>query len=105
MLDLPIVCSLTEPELQQRREAVFSRIAALVQERRALDNGYALRFAAEDAILEELIRLIQLERVCCPFLQFRLIVEQSGGPVWLELVGPEGTRAFLEAELGLQAHS
>jgi hypothetical protein len=72
-----------------------------VQEALALNDGYALRFPTDDATLTELMQLIQLERQCCAFLRFRLTVEPGGGPVWLELTGPEGTKSFLESALGL----
>jgi hypothetical protein len=42
---------------------------------------------------------IDLERRCCAFLRFRLTVEPGGGPIWLELTGPPGTRELLAAEL------
>jgi hypothetical protein len=42
----------------------------------------------------------QLESQCCPFLRFQLTVELGGGPVWLELTGPPGTRDFLAQEIG-----
>jgi hypothetical protein len=41
--------------------------------------------------------MIELERRCCPFLQFRLTVEPNRGATWLELTGPEGTKDFLAA--------
>jgi hypothetical protein len=101
MTDLPIAYTLLEAERQQRRTQVLDRVASRVQETRPLDDGYALRFQADDAALTELMQLIQLERQCCAFLRFRLTVEPGGGPVWLELTGPGGTKSFLESALGL----
>ena len=66
-------------------------------------NGYRLRFDGRDNVLGALATLIEAERECCPFLSFQLDVEPDRGPVYLELTGPEGTREFLEAELGLVA--
>ena len=101
MTDLPIACTLLEAELQRRRSEMLERVFARAQETRPLDDGYAIRFAADDAAVAELVQLIQLERQCCAFLKFRLTVEPAGGPVWLELTGPEGTKSFLESTLGL----
>ncbi len=101
MTDLPVACALLETEMQQRRSQTLERVFARVQERRPLDDGYALRFAADNAILAELMQLIQLERQCCAFLRFHLIVEPGHGPVWLELTGPNGTKSFLESALGV----
>ena len=43
-------------------------------------------------------RFVANERRCCPFLTFTLELAPDGGPLWLRLTGPAGTRAFLEAE-------
>ena len=45
----------------------------------------------------ELAQLIVFERECCPFLRFNLSVEATNGPLWLELTGPDGTKAFLQS--------
>jgi hypothetical protein len=50
-------------------------------------------------MLEELARFISKERRCCPFLRFEIVIMPGGGPLWLEMTGPEGTRQFLAAEL------
>jgi hypothetical protein len=103
MTDLRIACSLLETKRQERRTQVPDRVSARVQEVRPLTDGYALRFPADDAALTELMHLIQLERQCCGFLAFRLTVEPGGGPVWLELTGPEGTKSFLESAFSLDS--
>jgi len=100
MTDLPVACTLTESERRQRREQLLERVVSRVEERRALDDGVALRFATDDVALAELMEMIRLERQCCAFLRFRLTVEPGGAPVWLELTGPEGTREFLESAFG-----
>ncbi len=101
MIELPIACTLTDAAFQQRRAGVLQRIQEQVQSLKPLDTGYALQFAADEAVLEDVFRLIQLERQCCAFLQFELTLEPDHGPVWLSLTGPEGTKAFLENVLGL----
>ena len=101
MSELPVACSLSTAEVRERRGAVLAPLAAAVEEVKGLENGLALRFAAGGAILAGLAELIELERRCCPFLRFVLAVEAGGGPLWLSLTGPPGTRAFLASELGL----
>jgi hypothetical protein len=85
------------------RAAHFALAAELfgagVQERRALADGYAFRFPPER--LDGVMRFVSNERLCCPFLEFGITIAPANGPVWLRLTGPEGTRAFLEAELRL----
>lgn len=101
MNDLPIACTLLEAEQQKRRAQLLDRVFARVLENRPLEDGYALRFASEPIVLGDLMQLIQLERECCAFLRFRLTVEPGGGPVWLDLTGPTGTKEFVESALGM----
>ena len=70
-----------------------------VRERRDLPHGVELRFDADD--LDDVARFVGNERRCCPFLRFDLELLPGGGPLWLRLTGPVGTRDFLAAELGL----
>jgi hypothetical protein len=100
LTELPVSCSLNERELAERRAGILADLRARRREARWLLNGASFRFAADPAMLAALAEFIQLESKCCPFLRFRLTVEPGGGPVWLELTGPEGTREFLQAELG-----
>jgi hypothetical protein len=70
-------------------------------ERADLPDGYAFRFA--DDKLVELVRFIDNERKCCPFMTFHLQVGPQAGPIWLRMTGPVGTREVLQAELSLQS--
>ena len=101
MTDCPIVCSLSEDELSERRRSVLKRLQTNRLELRELTNGLAFRFAPSWEELLALVQIIDLERQCCPFLTFRLTVEPQKGPIWLELTGPAGTREMLMSELGL----
>jgi hypothetical protein len=103
MAELPVACSLTEPELAARRAGVLASVRRSHVEARWLPEGVALRFAADTEHLAMLATFVELERRCCAFLRFRLTVEPGGGPVWLELTGPPGTREFLAAELAAGA--
>jgi hypothetical protein len=100
MNDLPIACSLTSAELQQRRRTVLEKIRGAVVEARELQDGYAYCFPSENQQLAEIASMIELERQCCPFLRFSLIIEPNGGPIWLELSGPDGTKDFLKEIFG-----
>ena len=96
MTQLPIACTLTSSELQQRRATVLEKFRREITELTELDNGYAYSFSAQ-ASLQDLGIMIDLERQCCPFLRFRVDVEPAGGAVRLELTGPPGTKEFLAA--------
>lgn len=93
--ELPIACTLTEPDLKDRRNTVLQKIVPSILERRELEDGFAYRFPTEDDWLVGLNEFIRYERQCCPFLRFVLIVEPDNGPLWLELRGPASTKEFL----------
>ena len=100
MTQVPLACSLTTPELRDRRDQVLALLRRHCRAQRPVANGYRLRFEGQDDVLGSLASLIEAERACCPFLRFQLTVEPDRGSVYLELTGPEGTRQFLEGELG-----
>src|SRR3712207_3397829 len=70
---------------------------AALLERSPLSGGYAYRFDAD--AFDDVARWAGNERRCCPFLTFTLELAPDGGPLWVRLTGPEGTREFLDAEL------
>jgi hypothetical protein len=93
---LPIACSLTDLEFQQRRAELLRTFQGALLETKELDDGYAYRFLSGANWIAELAQLITFERECCPFLRFQLRLEPANGPLWLELTGPEGTKEFLQ---------
>jgi hypothetical protein len=96
MRALPIVCELTPAEIATRRAALLPGLLTQAEERTALQNGFRWRFAASSAFLAAAAETINAERQCCRFLRFVLTVEPDGGPIWLEITGPEGTSEFLD---------
>lgn len=104
---IPIVCSLTTPELRAREQVVQREVVSGVEEIQELPDGYALRFPGDAAWLTTLTEFIRFERECCPFFTFELRCEPEHGPLWLHLRGPQGTRDFVRGLLGdtaLPAH-
>jgi hypothetical protein len=43
---------------------------------------------------------ITLERICCPFLNFRISVSADSDEIELALIGNEDVKAFLRSEFG-----
>jgi hypothetical protein len=95
MRDLPIACELTPAEIEARREGLLPSLLAQAQERLMLSNGFRWRFAPSGNFLAAVVKTIDAERQCCRFLKFVLTVEPDGGPIWLEITGPQGTVEFL----------
>ena len=100
MADLPIACTLSTEGLKARRESLLDALVRRSTERSDLPDGLRLRFAADDQILGDVARAVDAERQCCRFLSFTIAVNPDGGPITLDLTGPEGTREFLAAILG-----
>lgn len=95
--EIPIACSLTDKELQERRKNVLEKAAQSLTSVRELNDGFSYQFPAEDSILEDLITVINLERKCCPFLNFKLSIEAQNGFVSLELTGQKGTKEMIQS--------
>lgn len=94
-MSLPVACSLTDSELQQRRREVLQKIRSAVSEVTEKEDGFVYRFPADGKWIGELAILVKLEHKCCPFLKFTITVEPGDGPIWLEMSGPQGTKEFL----------
>jgi hypothetical protein len=95
MNSLPTACNLTSAELHERRRTVLEKLRDALVEVKELAEGYSYLFTSEGNRFQELAAMIDLERQCCPFLQFRVNVAAGNGPLTLEITGPEGTKDFL----------
>ena len=92
------MAALSPEERAAHVEVVTRLFGSLVQETRELDDGYAFRFDGEDYSL--LADFITNERLCCPFLSFKLDVAPYAGPIWLHLTAKGGVKSFLREEIG-----
>ena len=97
MNELSITCELTPDEIAVRRAALLPGLLNRAEERTTLCNGFRWRFGASSETLAAMVETINAERQCCRFLRFVLTVESGGGPIWLEITGPQGTTEFLES--------
>jgi len=95
--DLPVVCTLTPATIATRKAGLLPGLAARAESREETAAGMRLRFPAD--ALSAILETVDAERQCCRFLRFDITVEPDGGPIWLELAGPAGTREFLSALL------
>jgi hypothetical protein len=99
MTELPVACTLTPEALRARRAGLLSDLLRRADAREDLPEGLRLRFAPTAETLATIARAVEAERHCGRFLRFRITVEPDGGPVFLELTGPAGTREFIGALL------
>jgi hypothetical protein len=64
-----------------------------------LPDGFAFRLPNDASTFVRTAEYITLDRLCCKFLCWELRSEPNGGPVWLRLTGPEGTKDLLRSTL------
>jgi hypothetical protein len=94
-MDLPVACTLTVAELRARRRTILDSVRRAVLDITPVPDGYSYRFDATSEILSQLARLIDLERQCCAFLTFRIIVEAGQEPICLEITGPPEAKTVI----------
>jgi hypothetical protein len=97
LVDLPVVCALTPAALVTRKAALLPGLVGRAQSREETPTGMRVRLPADS--LSAICEVVDAERQCCRFLRFDITVEADGGPIWLEVAGPPGTREFLSALL------
>ena len=91
--EIPLACALDKAQFEKRK-ALVDRLAQGATERKAIPNGFALRFWPESGLVTQIARFVELERACCPFLTFRIDV-RAGDSVWLELTGPAAAQGVI----------
>ena len=53
-----------------------------------LEDGYAFTVRASSDALQRIAELVDMERQCCSFLTFKIVVEAAQAGVRLEVTGP-----------------
>ena len=87
----------------EKRDSHFATIQNLfsaVQRVDELPNGYAFQFANETSVWTMAAEFVSLERLCCPFFEFRLEVAREHGGICLSLTGRDGVKPFIMEEIG-----
>ena len=90
---IPLVCTLTDPELRGRRAEVGKLLASYARVVKELETGYSIAF--ENGHGKEIVEFIELERECCAFFEFALTFEAGQGPTTLTISGPKDAKEFL----------
>lgn len=105
MADVPLACRLDalDPEQRRRHAALLRELAGVVSSVDELPDGLAIRFPARPYVFLRLAEWMDLERACCPFLEFGLVFENRVPTMRLDLRGPDGVKEFLRAELPFTA--
>lgn len=96
--DLPIACdpsALTPDQQEYWVKEIVPKLYKAVQEIQELPNGWALRLPSTSEILLLVAEDLNMERLCCPFVNYTLEIEPNHGPFWLRWTGGEGVKEFL----------
>ncbi|MBV8830943.1 MAG: hypothetical protein JO108_17110 [Acidobacteriaceae bacterium] len=94
-MELPIACTLSPAEQQERRRALLDSVRLATIEATELPLGYAYRFDRTSDVLFALSRLIDLESKCCPFSTFTLVVEAGQQSIRLEITGAPAAKSVI----------
>ena len=79
-------------ELRERWLQIGKEVYASVQEVHELPDGYKCRLPGDAATLVKAAEYISLDRLCCTFMRWSLVVEPGEDSLWLHLTGSEGTK-------------
>jgi len=95
--DIPIACNtgVFGAEQQRRHRQLVATLHVHVQAVQELADGYAFFFPSEETVCRDVMEFATLERLCCPFLSFRLELAPGQGPLTLSLIGPTGAKEII----------
>jgi hypothetical protein len=99
-MDLPILCTLTQAELQERRRELLDRVKTSATKATELHDGFAYEFPSDPELLAMLGRLIALEHECCRFLTFKISLKAGEDSVILEVTSPPEAKPIIADFLG-----
>src|SRR5262249_1646036 len=92
------------PAERAAHKELTDRLIAARRQITETDNGYQFKFDASAISFPDLANWAVAEAKCCPFFDFHLDLENSGGALGLRLTGPEGVKPFLRLEFAVPAH-
>ena len=87
---------------KERYKLLVQKLNENRQTIKELNDGYAFRFKAEAELIKDVAEFIIYERLCCPFFDFELVVEQDSNRLWLRLRGQDGIKEFIRHEFGFE---
>lgn len=100
----PFVCNMNALSIAERKryQELVQKLSESRQAIKELSDGFAFRFKAESQLIQDAAEFIAYERLCCPFFDFELAVEQDSDHLWLRLRGQDGIKEFIREEFGIE---
>ena len=95
----PIACvpnAVTPDQQEYWVKEIVPKLYKGVLEIQELPNGWAWRLPSTSEILMLVAEDLNMERLCCPFVNYTLEIEPNHGPFWLRWTGGEGVKEFLQ---------
>ena len=86
----------------ERYKEIIEKLNGSRQAIKELQDGYAFRFKAESQLIQDAAEFIVYERLCCPFFDFELVVEQDSDRLWLRLRGQNRIKEFIRYEFNIE---
>lgn len=98
---MEIACNLSALVTKAQKDSLEKAVQVFKSavEIRELQNGYAIRFEESKDLFTLLAKLLETNRICCPFLQQKLVVKPEKGGIWLQLTGGEGVKEYMAIDL------
>ena len=98
--EMPIACDLDalDPTERRRRAELAGSIVSQVSHARETTHGYELVIDAPADISRDVIEWFLLEKRCCPFLRFGLMLGSGDSELRIELSGGVGVKEFLASQ-------
>src|SRR5947207_14040490 len=87
--------ALTPVQQEHWVKEIVPKLYKAVQEIQELPDGWAWRLPSAPEILMLVAEDLNMERLCCPFVDYTLEVTPNRGPFWLRMTGVEGVKVFL----------
>lgn len=103
-METVFVCNMNALDKRQREryDRITRTLKGAREELRELKDGYAFRFKCDAQLILGVAEFIVYERLCCPFFDFELSVENGGGSLWLRLRGQENIKEFIRSEFNIE---
>jgi hypothetical protein len=93
--DLPVACTLTDPENDERPDAVRAIITDAFARAEELHDGYTLYFEGTAEALPAIAEFTSNELECCSFAEYSIEVSPPYEETRFTVTGPEGAKELL----------
>ena len=99
-MDSPFACDMNafSADERDRHSSLAQALWPAIDAFEELPDGYAARFAPNDATVRDLAEFVTLERLCCPWLTLAVELEREHGPLRLRITARDGGKPAIREE-------